>query len=71
MINRGVVGCQIELKRAERGQEAADKLNSVGNRPDLSSWAKRESRRIFSGGLSGHQNVLIGEARRGRFVCNA
>jgi len=26
MINRSVIGCQIELKTAERGQGAADKL---------------------------------------------
>ena len=40
MINRGVVGCQIELKTAGRGQEAADELKSVGNSTDLSSGAK-------------------------------
>jgi len=34
MINRGVVGCQIELKTAEKGQEAADKLKIIGNPSD-------------------------------------
>jgi hypothetical protein len=36
MTKRGVIGCQVELKPAERGQEAVDKLKSVENRPDLS-----------------------------------
>jgi hypothetical protein len=42
MINRGVVGCQIKLKQAERGQEAADKLKSVGNLADFSCRGKRK-----------------------------
>jgi hypothetical protein len=49
MINRGVVGCQIELKPGERGRQAADKPRSLGNQPDLSCRQKRESRRIFIG----------------------
>jgi len=66
MINRSVIGCQIELKTAERGQGATDKLKSVGNPTDLSSRAKRESTSILTAGLSGHQNFLIGQVRRRR-----
>jgi hypothetical protein len=31
MIKWGVIGCQLELKSAERGQKAADKQKSVEN----------------------------------------
>jgi len=68
IINRGIIGCQVELKPAEREQEAADKLKKVGNQLDISSRSKRESRRIFSGGLSGNQNFLMGDMRRRGFV---
>ena len=37
MINRRVIGCQIELEPAQRGQEAADLLRSAENQPELSS----------------------------------
>jgi len=43
MINWGVVGCQIELKPAERGQEAAEKLKSDGNPTDLLVCSKGKS----------------------------
>jgi hypothetical protein len=65
MIDRSVAACQIELKPGERGQPAADKLKGIGIPEDLSSRSKRESRRIFSGGLGGHQEFLVGDRRRG------
>jgi hypothetical protein len=40
MINRGVVGCQIELKPAERGRPVTDKAKSAGDRADLSFSTK-------------------------------
>lgn len=40
MIDRGVVGCQIELKPAEGGREAADKTKRAGNPADLTSQSK-------------------------------
>jgi len=43
IIKWGVIGCQVELKSGERGQEAGDKLKSVENQPDLSSRLKRDS----------------------------
>ena len=46
--------------------EPADKAKGVGNPADLSSGAKRESRRIFGGGLSGHEKLLISELGRRR-----
>ncbi|MFZ2052864.1 MAG: hypothetical protein WAU81_01585, partial [Candidatus Aminicenantales bacterium] len=39
---------------------------STGNQPDFPFRAKRESRRIFCGGLSGHETLLISELGRGR-----
>ena len=68
MINLGVGACQIELTPAGRGQEAADKPKSAGNQTDLSSPSKRELKNILTAGLSGHQNFLISEMRRGRFI---
>jgi len=70
MINRSALGSQIEVKRAERSRNVADKPKSAGNQSDFSSRSKRESRKIFRGGFGGHQDFLIGEARRGRLVCN-
>jgi len=64
MINRGVGGCQLELKPGERGRPAADKLKGIGIPTDLSCRSRGESRRIFSGGLSGHQDFLTGDMRR-------
>jgi len=66
----GRCGCQIELKPAESGWEVADKLKSLGNPADLSCRQKRESRKILSRGLGCHQELLISDPRRGRFVCN-
>jgi hypothetical protein len=63
MINRGVVGCQFELKPAERSREAADKPESAGNPTDFSSRGKRGLQKIFNGGFSVHQNFLISKAR--------
>jgi hypothetical protein len=40
----------------------------AGNQPNSQAQAKRGSRRIFHGGLSGHQKVLIGLVGRGRLV---
>jgi len=37
MIDWSVIVFQVELKAAERGEEAADKLISVENQHDLSS----------------------------------
>jgi hypothetical protein len=68
MINRGVVRCQIELKPAERSRRATDKPKGAGKATDLSARSKRESRRIFSRGLSGQQDFLIGDVRWGRLV---
>jgi len=68
MINRAIGDCQIELKPAEGGQEAADKPKRAGDPTGLPSQAKRESRRISSAGLCGHQNFLIGQVRRRRFI---
>jgi hypothetical protein len=64
MINRGVVGCQIELKPVERGQRAADKLKGIVIPTDLSSRSKRESQRIFSRGLDGHEILQEANLRR-------
>ena len=52
------------------GQKAFETLKSAGNQPDLSSWARRESRRIFSGGLYGHPNLLLGQVHQRRFLCD-
>jgi hypothetical protein len=68
MINRGVVRCQIELKPAERSRRATDKPKGAGKATDLSARSKRESRRIFSRGLGGQQDFLIGDVRWGRLV---
>ena len=67
---QGVGGSQLKLKPAERRRDASDKPKSAGNRPDLSSRAKRRSRKIFSRGLSGHQDFLIGQVRRRGSLCN-
>jgi hypothetical protein len=40
-----------------------DKVKSAGNQPDLSSPAGKKSRKISTGFLSRHQNLLIGELR--------
>jgi hypothetical protein len=50
------------------GQKAAETLESARNHRDLSSWGRRKSRKIFSRRLSGHQELLKGKMRRGRFV---
>jgi hypothetical protein len=50
-------------------QKAAEGPGSAGNPPELSSRSRRESRRIFRGCLSGHQDFLIGQVRRGRLAC--
>jgi hypothetical protein len=44
MINLSIIGCQVELKTTEGGQEGADKPKSVGNPLELSSQTKKESR---------------------------
>jgi len=64
MIDLGVVGCQIELKPGERGQQAEVKPKSLGNPTDLFSHVKRESRKILSQGLSGHEIFLEANLRR-------
>jgi hypothetical protein len=55
-------------KPVEGSPLAAGNAKSAGNQPDLSCRAKRKSRKILSRGLSGHQDFLISELRRGRFV---
>jgi hypothetical protein len=52
------------------GQKATEALKSVRNPTGLSSRLKRESRRIFSGGLSGHQEFLRDGMRWGRSLGN-
>jgi hypothetical protein len=44
--------------------KAASVTKRAGNQPGFSSRAKRRSGRIFSRGLSGHQDFLIGDMRR-------
>ena len=46
------------------GHEATMTLPRAGNPTDLSSQAKRESRRIFYGGLGGHEKLPISDPRR-------
>jgi len=41
MIKGGVIGCQVELRPAERGQEAAGKPKSAEDQTDLSSPSKK------------------------------
>jgi hypothetical protein len=48
MINRGVVGSQIEVEPAERCQEAEDKPKSVGNLTNLSSPSKERIMKKYS-----------------------
>jgi hypothetical protein len=42
----------------------AREARSAENQPDFSSRSKRESRKIFSGGLGSHQDFLISSLRR-------
>jgi hypothetical protein len=50
------------------GQKSVETLKSAGNQPDLSSRARRRSLKIFSGGLGGHQEFLVGDMRCGRSI---
>ncbi|MDH4292357.1 MAG: hypothetical protein OEV56_07110, partial [Dehalococcoidia bacterium] len=54
-------------------QKGAGKPRTSRKAPEISrtspSQGKRESRRIVRGCLSGHQDFLIGQVSRGRFVC--
>jgi hypothetical protein len=51
MINRGVVGCQIERKPAERGREGADKLK-VSEIAQTPPPGQRENHEKYSAGAS-------------------
>jgi hypothetical protein len=52
------------------GHKATGTLQRAGNPIDFSSRSKRESQKIFSGGLSGHQDFLTGSMSGRRLVCN-
>jgi len=68
MINRGSSDVKLGTKQQKAGREAAAKFKRAGNNPDLSSLAKRESRKILAASLSGQEIFLIGELRQGRVV---
>jgi hypothetical protein len=55
-------------KLQQAGSEGQGKHKSTGNRPDLSSQARRRSGKIFGRGLGGHQNSLIGDVWWERLV---
>jgi hypothetical protein len=59
MVKQGIAPRQIELKKAERCQEAADKPKNAGNQPDFSFRERRRSCKIFGRGLGGQENFLI------------
>ena len=65
MVRQGIAPCQMEMKRAERSPLFADRAKIMINPADFCSRPKRESRKIFTVCLSGHQNFLIGRVRRG------
>jgi len=44
------------------GPGTRGQAKSAGNHPDFSIRLKRESQKIFSGGLGGHQKLLIDDA---------
>jgi len=57
-------------KTGGRSQAIATRPKSAGIQPDLSSWARRESRKIPPAGLGSHQKLLINDLRRGRSLCH-
>jgi hypothetical protein len=49
----------LNSKKRNASREAEGTLKSTGNPIDLSSRSKRESRKIFSRGLGGHQDTIM------------
>jgi hypothetical protein len=54
-------------RRAGGSTPTSKKAPEIGQ---ASPPGKRKLRKIFTGCLSGHQMLLIGEVRRGRLVCD-
>ena len=70
MINQGFIGCQIELKSAERGRESVAGPKSVRNLKTSPLWERKKIMRRSTHSLSIDQQVAAWKAHLiGKWKC--